>query len=217
MLEQRTYKFDEIADYLGTRRSANIRRKLENYNVEFIEEERGRQKTFTILSIPDPFPIYCVFDLGIDYRTDFKKLRDFTFFLLGDDDFSGRSQEMMEEYLRNGGYNISRQTISKYIALYERKELIATNGETIYYRVYHENKIQKHEIITKEKYCAAWKIYWSYRREGEDSGFAFICMYSFLNGVPRKQNKIEINAFYLDTLNTLSKYVAESFLNEKDK
>ena len=217
MLEIKTYKFDEIADYLQTHSNQSIRRKLNRYGVKFQEEGRGRMKTFTILSIPDPFPLYCVFDLGIDYRTDFKKLRDFTFFLLGDDDFSGRSQEMMEEYLHNGGYNISRQTISKYIALYERKELIATNGDTVYYRVYHENKIQKHEIITKEKYCTAWKIYWSYRREGEDSGFAFYCMYSFLNGAPRKQNKIEINAFYLDTLNTLSKYVAESFLNEKDK
>ena len=116
---------------------------------------------------------------------------------------------------RNGGYNISRQTISKYISLYERKELIATNGDTIYYRVYHENGIQKHEVITKEKYCAAWRIYWNYRREGEDSGFAFACMYAFLHGVPRKQKTIVKNAFYLDTLNTLSNLVAESFLYEK--
>ena len=215
MLEIKTYKFDEIADYLNTRDNQAIRRKLENYNVVFQEEGRGRQKTFTILSIPDPFPIYCVFDLGIDFRTDFKKLRDFTFFLLGDDDFSGRSQEMMEEYLRNGGYNISRQTISKYIALYERKELIATNGDTVYYRVYHESGVQKHEVITKEKYCSAWKIYWAKRREGEDSRFAFACMYSFLNGVPRKHKKIVKNVFYIDTLNTLSNLVAESFLNEK--
>ena len=215
MLEIKTYKFDDIADYLQTHSNQSIRRKLNRYGVKFQEEGRGRMKTFTILSIPDPFPIYCVFDLGIDYRTDFKKLRDFTFFLLGDDDFSGRSQEMMEEYLRNGGYNISRQTISKYISLYERKELIATNGDTIYYRVYHENGIQKHEVITKEKYCAAWKIYWNYRREGEDSGFAFACMYAFLHGVPRKQKTIVKNAFYLDTLNTLSNIVAESFLYEK--
>ena len=215
MLEKKTYKFDEIADYLGTRSNQAIRRKLQNYGVVFQEEGRGRRKTYNILSIPEPFRLYCVFDLGIDYRIDFKKLRDFTFFLLRDDGFSGRSGEMMEEYLHNGGYQISRQTISKYIALYESKELIATNGDTIYYRVYHENDLQKHEIITKELYCKSWDVYWEKRREGKDSSLAFSYMYSFLNGVPRKQNKIVKNAFYIDTLNTLSELVAESFLNEK--
>lgn len=215
MLEKRAYKFDEIADYLGTRRSQNIRQKLNRYGVEFQEAGRGRTKTFTILSISDPFPLYCVFDLGIDYRTDFKKLRDFTFFLLRDDDFSGRSGEMMEEYLHNGGYNISRQTIAKYIALYEKMDLIAMNGETVYYRVYYEGALQKHEVITKDLYCQAWRVYWENRREGEDSEFAFSCMYAFLHGVPRKQNKVIQNAFYSETLNTLSEFVAESFLHEK--
>ena len=215
MLEKRLYKFDEIADYLGTRNNQGLRNKLQRYGVKFQEEGRGRMKTFTILSIPDPFPLYCVFDLGIDYRTDFKKLRDFTFFLLRDDDFSGRSGEMMEEYLHNGGYQISRQTIAKYIALYERMDLIATNGETVYYRVYHEGLLQKHEVITKELYCKAWSVYWKKRRKNADSLLAFRCMYNFLDGVPRKQNKIVRNGFYTDTLNTLSELVAESFLNEK--
>ena len=215
MLEKRLYKFDEIADYLGTRNNQGLRNKLQRYGVKFQEEGRGRMKTFNILSIPDPFPLYCVFDLGIDYRTDFKKLRDFTFFLLRDDDFSGRSGEMMEEYLHNGGYQISRQTIAKYIALYERMDLIATNGETVYYRVYHEGLLQKHEVITKELYCKAWSVYWKKRRKNADSLLAFRCMYNFLDGVPRKQNKIVRNGFYTDTLNTLSELVAESFLNEK--
>ena len=215
MLEIKTYKFDDIADYLQTHSNQSIRRKLNRYGVKFQEEGRGRMKTFTILSIPDPFPLYCVFDLGIDYRTDFKKLRDFTFFLLRDDDFSGRSGEMMEEYLHNGGYQISRQTIAKYIALYERMDLIATNGETVYYRVYHEGLLQKHEVITKELYCKAWSVYWKKRRKNADSLLAFRCMYNFLDGVPRKQNKIVRNGFYTDTLNTLSELVAESFLNEK--
>ena len=215
MLEQRAYKFDEIADYLGTRSNQSIRRKLERYGVEFQEEGRGRMKTFNILSIPDPFPLYCVFDLEIDYRTDFKKLRDFTFFLLGDNDFTGKSGEMMEEYLKNGGYQISRQTIAKYLALYEKMDLIAMNGETIYFRVYHEGLLQKHEVISKELYCEAWDIYWEKRREECSSWYSYKCMYDFLNGVPRKQHKVEFNVFYIDTLNTLSKIVAESFLNEK--
>ena len=56
MLEIKTYKFDEIADYLQTRNNQSIRRKLDRYGVKFQEEGRGRMKTFTILSIPDPSP-----------------------------------------------------------------------------------------------------------------------------------------------------------------
>lgn len=215
MLEEREYAFDELADYLGTRSNQGMRRKLENYGVRFQEAGRGRSKTFTITAIPDPFRMYCVFDLGMDYRTDFNKLRDFTFFLLGDDDFSGQSAEMMEEYLRNGGYQISRQTIAKYCALFQRLNLIALNGETIYYRVYHEGQLQKHEIITKDRYCEAWKVYWEKRHSGYDSRAAFSVMYDFLQGVPRKQNKIEKNVLEIETLNTLSKLVADSFLTEK--
>ena len=215
MLEHRRYTFNEIADYLGTQSNQGIRRKLERYGVEFQEEGRGRMKTFNILSIPDRFPLYCVFDLEIDYRTDFKKLRDFTFFLLGDEDFTGKSCEMMEQYLRYGGYLISRQTISKYLALYEKKELIAMNGEYIYYRVYHDGTLQKHEVITKEQYCAAWNEYWNVRRDGASSLTAFRHMYDSFNGVPRKQQKAEFNVFAIETLNTLSELVAESFLNEK--
>jgi len=217
MLEKRKYKFDELADYLGTRSNQGMRRKLQHYGVEFREEGRGRMKTFDILSIPDPFPLYCVFDLEIDYRTDFKKLRDFTFFLLRDDAFTGQSKEMMEEYMNTFGHPASRQTISKYIALYESKELIAMNGEVIYYRVYHEGQFQKHEVITKELYCEAWDVYWQKRRVGASSLTAFSCMYHFLNGVPRKQNKVEKNVFAIDTLNTLSELVADSFLNEQSK
>ena len=217
MLEVKTYKFDEMAEYLRTRDCGAIRDKLDRYKVEFQEAGRGRLRTYTILSIPDPFPLYCVFDLDIDYRTDFKKLRDFAFFLLNDDDFSWRSGEMMEEYMRNGGYPISRQTIAKYIKLFERREWIATNGDTVYYKVYHEMRVQKHEVITREQYCAAWKIYWNLRKDGASSELAFSSMYAHLGGVPRKQNKVVKNAFYLDTLNTLSKVVAESFLNEYKK
>jgi hypothetical protein len=217
MLEAKTYKFDEIADYLKTRSAQAIKRKFDRYGVKFHEEGDGNRKPITILSIPDPFPLYCVYDLGIDYRTDFKKLRDFTFFLLRDDGFTGKSGEMMEEYLHNGGYQISRQTISKYLKLFEGMELIAMNGEMVYYRVYHEGQVQKHEVITKELYCAAWNVYWTKRGEGCDSLAAFSCMYSFLNGVPRKQNKVEMNVFAIDTLNTLSKIVADSFLNDNPK
>ena len=57
MLEKRVYKFDEIADYLGTRSNQGIRRKLTSNGIQFQEEGRGRMKTFTITDIADPFKV----------------------------------------------------------------------------------------------------------------------------------------------------------------
>ena len=215
MLEKRVYKFDELADYLGTRSNQGLRRKLDSNGIQFQEAGRGRMKTFTIIDIPDPFKVYCVYDLGIDYRTDFKKFRDFVSLLLSEPDFSWRPMEMMEEYLRIEGRNISRQTIANYIRKLDQLELISTHGEFVYYKVYHEGPDQKHEIISKEQYCAAWAVYWDKRNDGYDSLAAFSCMYHFLGGAPRKQERITQNAFYLDILNTLSELVADSFLREK--
>ena len=214
MLEKRVYKFDELADYLGTRSNQGLRRKLTNNGIQFEEAGRGRMKTFAITDIADPFKVYCIFDLGIDYRTDFKKFRDFVSLLLSEPDFSWRPMEMMEEYMRIEGNSVSRQTIANYIRKLNQLEIISTNGEMVYYKVFHDGPDQKHEIISNEEYCAAWDVYWDKLKDGYDSRAAFSCMHRFLGGSPRKQARIVQNAFYLDTISTLSALVADSFLRE---
>lgn len=216
MLEPRLYKFAEIAAYLHAGRARGVRDKLTRYDVDFIEGggQRDQTKTYEITAIHDPFKLFCVFDLGISPQTDFHKLRDFVFYLLTDDDFSWRPMEMMEAYLRRRFPNgASRQTISNYLRIFKDRELIADNGEYVYYKVIRGAE-QSHEIITKADYSAAWAFYWDRRNDGDDSDLAFSRMYHWLGGVPRKQRRINQNAFYLDTLDRLEQYAAESMLAE---
>lgn len=216
MLELKTYKFAEIAAYLHAGRSRGVRDKLTHYGVEYTESggHHDQSKTYTITAINDPFRLFCVFDLDIPPQTDFKKLRDFTVYLLTSNDFNWRPMEMMEEYLRRFADGPSRQTISHYLRLFSDKGLIAMNGDFVYYKVYHDRGIQKHEIITKEQYCAAWAVYWDRRNQGADSLAAYHAMYSWLGGVPRKQQKIAQNGIYQDELDRLEEYATDSFLAE---
>ena len=215
MLEIRTYKFVEIAAYLHVNSSRGVRDKLTRYNVDFIEGggQRDQTKTYTITAIHDPFKLFCVFDLEISPQTDFRKLRDFTYFLLADDNFNWRPAEMKEEYLRRLPHGPSRQTISKYQKLFTNRNLMA-EGEFVYYRVYKDRGVQKHEIVTKAEYSAAWALYWDWRSKGECSDVAFSAMYTWFRGIPRKHPKMEKNAFFLDTLSLLEQYATDSFLAE---
>ena len=216
MLELKTYGFAEIAAYLQVRRSRGVRDKLRSYGVEYSEGggHADQSKTYTITAIQDPFKLFCVFDLGIAPQTDFSKLRDFTVYLLTVEDFKWRPMEMMEEYLRRFANGPSRQTISNYIKLFSDRDLIAMNGDFVYYRVYHDRGVQKHEIITKEQYAAAWAVYWDRRNNGAESSAAYSTMYSWLKGVPRKQQKITPNGIYRDELEKLEEYATESFLSQ---
>ncbi len=216
MLELKTYGFAEIAAYLRVRRSRDVREKLTHYKVEFSESDNhaDQDKTYTITAIQDPFKLFCVFDLEIAPQTDFIKLRDFTVYLLSVDDFNWRPMEMMEEYLRRFANGPSRQTISHYIKYFTDRDLIAMNGDYVYYKVNKDRGVQKHEIITKEQYAAAWAVYWNRRNNGADSRAAYSAMYSWFGGVPRKQQKIISNGFYKDDLEKLEEYATESFLSQ---
>ena len=81
------------------------------------------------------------------------KLRDFVFYLMSDDNFNWRPAEMMEEYLRNEGRGISRQTIGKYLQHFEALCLFVRTDDFVYYKVKKNYGVQEHEIITKEEYC----------------------------------------------------------------
>lgn len=215
MLETKTYPATELFAIMRTRSKSATDRKLNNYKISYTNEGRGNRLTYTLTNIPDRFRVYCVFDLNFSPQIDFNKLRDFIFYLLGDDDFNWRPMEMMEEYLRIAGCGMSRQTISGYLRRLERLNLIVSTN-LVYYRVYKDFGVQKHEIITKEEYSKAWAVYWNKRKQGYGSRAAFSVMYNAFNGVPRKQRKLEQNALEGETLNMLSELVAESFLSETE-
>lgn len=214
MLECKQYPAPEMRKYLGVKDNEGAKRKLNRYGVACFVNGRGDNANFNITAIQDPFKVYCVFDMGFDPHSNFTKLRNYLFFLLGEDEYCWLPDEPMEQYMRSKGYNISRQTITKYRERLEHLGYIG-GGDYIYYRVYRdENDQQHHQQVTREKYCWAWRLYWGKREEGWDSRGAYSYMYSAFGGVPRKQAGVEQNGIKLTELNYLFDLVSNSIEKE---
>ncbi len=217
MLECKEYGAPELWRYFGVKNNDSLEEKMKNtYKVEYNKKGWGSNTKYTITAIPNRFKLFCVFDLGFPPQTDFRKLRDYVIYLLGDDDFNWRPAEMMEEYLRVEGHSISRQTIGKYQERLEDLGFVGKWGDCVYYRVYKHCGVQKHDIVSKEEYCAAWHQYFEYRAANpdKDSRPAYMFMYNRFGGVPRKQPRMEQNAFYLKELDMLYELATNSILEE---
>lgn len=216
MLEKRTYTYAELSAMFGTRYNHGIRRRLDTMGVIYNVKGRGGGTIFEIREITDPFKAFCILDLGFDPHTDFRKLRNFLFYFLNDDDFNWKPYEAMGEFLRMEGNTISRQTISGYLRRLESNNLIYLNGEAVYYKVFNEDGERKYEFITKDEYSTAWKIYWEEKEKSGDSRSAFAIMKSCLGGIPKKHFRPLQNAITMDKYNKLAEYVADSMLTEND-
>ncbi len=214
MLECKMYPATEIWDYLGVKSNEAAKRKLNRYGVVCFVNGSGETANINITAINNPFKLYCVFDMGFNPHNDFTKLRNYLFFLLGDEEYCWLPDEAMEAYMRRMGYTISRQTIAKYRERLESLDYIA-GGDFIYYRVYHdENDRQQYEVVEKEEYNWAWHLYWDKRNEGGDSRQAYAYMYSSFKGVPRKQAKPAKNGILKKELNYLMDLVSNSIFKE---
>ena len=218
-LTKRDYTLGALENLVGSRGKQGVERKLKKYKYRFTSAGRGKQCVFTISSLPNAqgrFKAYCVFALGFSPQTDFIKLRDFIFYLAFDLDFSGKPDEMMEEYLRLEGHGMSRQTIGKYRRKLESLEFFAPVGNFVYYRVKKNYGVQEHEIITADEYNKAWKSYhkWRAAHPDEDSRPAYAHMYNEFGGVPRKQARIVENALHAAELNTLFDLVSNAITEE---
>lgn len=218
-LSMRDYTLGALENLIGSRGKQAVERKLKKYGYGFTSAGSGKQRVYTITSLPDAqarFKAYCVFALGFSPQTDFIKLRDFVFYLANDYDFVGMPDELMEEYLRLEGHGMSRQTIGKYRQHLESLEYIAPVGDFVYYRVKKNYGVQEHEIITAEEYKIAWNAYHQWRavHPDEDSKPAYAHMYNRFGGVPRKQARIVENAIHADELNTLFDLVSNAIMEE---
>lgn len=199
---------------LGVKDNQGAQRKLSRYGVRFFVNGWGKNASFNITAIDDPFKVYCILEMGFDANCDFKKLRNYLFFLLGEDEYCWLPDEPMEKYMRSKGFYLSRQTITKYREHLERLNYIH-GGDFIYYRVYRDDRDRQcYQQVEKEEYNKAWRGYWDMRNDGADSELAFACMYSAFGGVPRKQAKPIKNAFHLKELNYLLDLVSTSIYNE---
>ena len=199
---------------LGVKDNQGAQRKLSRYGVRFFVNGWGKNASFNITAIDDPFKVYCILEMGFDANCDFKKLRNYLFFLLGEDEYCWLPDEPMEKYMRSKGFYLSRQTITKYREHLERLNYIH-GGDFIYYRVYRDDRDRQcYQQVEKEEYNKVWRVYWDMRNDGADSELAFACMYSAFGGVPRKQAKPIKNAFHLKELNYLLDLVSTSIYNE---
>ncbi len=216
----RDYPIGLLENLIGTNGKQATDRKLKKYGYGFTSAGSGTKRVYTITSLPDAFHrfcSYCVFALGYPPQTDFVKLRDFLYLLLGDEEFNWLPDEAKEEYTRLIGKGMSRQTIAKYTAQLEKTGYIDTIfGDFVYYKVYKNYGDQEYEIITKEEYSKAWKLYWYYRNAHPDcsSGPAYTYMYSKFGGVPRKQRKVQAIIWYRDNLNYILELATASILEE---
>ena len=215
MLEYREYSAPEMWAYLRVKNNDQARKKLDRYNVVYFLNGWGKNAIFNIIEDKEPFKTYCVFDMGFEPHSDFKKLRNYLFFLLGEDEYCWLPDEPMEAYMKSKGYIISRATISKYRKHLDLLEYIG-NGDFVYYKVYRDENDQEHHCqVTKEEYCKAWHLYWDKRNnEKFDSEAAFAYMYKAFGGVPRKQQKPFKNQIYRKELNYLLDLVTKSILDE---
>lgn len=214
LLECKAYPAPEMWQMLGVKDNQGAQRKLSRYGVRFFVNGWGKNASFNITAINDPFKVYCILEMGFDANCDFKKLRNYLFFLLGEDEYCWLPDEPMEKHMRSKGFYLSRQTITKYREHLERLNYIH-GGDFIYYRVYRDDRDRQcYQQVEKEEYNKAWRVYWDMRNDGADSELAFACMYSAFGGVPRKQAKPIKNAFHLKELNYLLDLVSTSIYNE---
>ena len=216
MLECRKYEYKELSAYMGTRSPSGIKNRLRNYEVEFTTTGRGNRTVFDITAINNPFKVFAVFDLQVPPQTDHRKFAYFVYLVMTDNSFCGMSAEMMEEHLRDSPHAVSRQTIAHYLTYLAKYNLIAIDGaDCIYYRVYKKFGVQTHDIVSREEYARAWKVYWECKNEKHyDTFAAYRTMYNFFGGVPRKQSVIGKNGIYNDVIQWIVDILIEDYGKE---
>ena len=134
MLELRVYSKAELVEIFGTEDTQGLKRKMQRYGIEFQTAGRGSTLSFNIIKTEDPFKVFCIDELGYDGRTDFRKLRDFLYCFINDDEFRAMPDEVKAHRMAEAGKPMCRQTIANYIAKLDKMNLINRNtGDFIYY------------------------------------------------------------------------------------
>ncbi len=217
MLSLKEYTTAEIAAELkvtAINMRQCIKKKLKRYNIDFFIEGSGDKTSYRIISIPDPFELYCITELNCNSNTDFKKLKVVLYLALNDEEFSALPYAAQAQHLADNGINISRGTISNYIK--KLTEAGYLGGGDIHYLLVNKDSNGRliYEPLTEERYKEGWKIYWDIRKDTGDFDCAYSSMRSFLGGHPLKRRVLEENAFMQDEIEKLQELLMESY--EKD-
>lgn len=199
MLEERSYAKAELSAILKTNDAQGLKRKLETHKIDFTTTGRGESLVFHLEKIHDPFRVLCITDLGFAPNSEFKKLRNFMYYFMNDDDFRWLPDEVLEVRMREMGEDkgVSRQTIGKWKAKLFAMDIINPSDEYTYYFAYAQQQI----LTDKETYCKAWREYFTAKAEGVPYELAISAMISTYGGVAKKQAISNVNAFYVNQIN----------------
>ncbi len=213
MLELKDYGLVEMAQALHSKATTKeaIKRILDNRPLTYTCRGTGKKLTFTIQSIQDPFKLYCILDLGIDSRADFKKLRNLFYYLFCVEGFAEMPMSEMEAWLSEADMPVSRKTISKWLNYLQNIDFIMLDkSDSIYYKIEKRNGQKIHTEIDRETYNKAWQIYFEEKKQ-RGSDWAYGAMYEFLGGHPYRKPRIVQNAFYQQEIEKLIDYVNLAF------
>ena len=198
MLELRTYTKNEITGILDTTDRQGVKRKLDGYGVEYTIDGWGNY-TLTITAINDPFRLFCITTLGIPAQADFDKLKTLYYHLFCCPEFATQPYEVMASKLKEEGEADppSNKTIGKWVAYLGTIDFVAFDrDDCVYYAIQKGQDGMRNCVeISKETYCAGWRIYWEYKaKEGAD--LAYYRMYNYVGGHPCRRPKMKANGIY---------------------
>ena len=205
MLETKSYTIKELAAALHTKEEKqDITRKLKSLGIVCSNNGRGKALTFEIQKIENEFKVFCVLELNFDTRTDFHRLAYFIYLFFNYEGFKNETFNNMERVMTAFNNKVTRQTLSKWHGKLADKELFAKVGEYRYYIVSNG----KHQEITKELYCQEWRVLFENIDKGLSFKEALLIMYKRNGGMAKKKELIKANAFYTDTIDTLTELAA---------
>ena len=198
MLELRTYTKNEITGILDTTDRQGVKRKLDGYGVEYTIDGWGNY-TLTITAINDPLRLFCITTLGIPAQADFDKLKTLYYHLFCCPEFATQPYEVMASKLKEEGEADppSNKTIGKWVAYLGTINFVAFDrDDCVYYAIQKGQDGMRNCVeISKETYCAGWRIYWEYKaKEGTD--LAYYRMYNYVGGHPCRRPKMKANGIY---------------------
>ncbi len=208
MLEIGTaYSKPQLSQWFATKDMEGLKRKMRGYGITFQCSGRGERAVFQIMGMTDPFKVFAVLDLGVDARTDFKKLRMFYYHYFNDETFMAMPDEVKEVWMKRMGHPVSRQTIASYTQKLERNDLINRQTDNFLYYFAHDHE---QRIVEKSEYLEAWHDYWEDVELGLGYGFGIHRMILNYGGVARKQAIPDINGIYNGKIEQMLTFIQQS-------
>ena len=217
MLELRTYTKNEITGILDTTDRQGVKRKLDGYGVEYTIDGWGNY-TLTITAINDPFRLFCITTLGIPAQADFDKLKTLYYHLFCCPEFATQPYEVMASKLKEEGEAAppSNKTIGKWVAYLGTIDFVAFDrDDCVYYAIQKGQDGMRNCVeISKETYCAGWRIYWEYKtKEGTD--LAYYRMYNYVGGHPCRRPKMKANGIYNKEIEQLIDILEDEYVKQQ--